>query len=293
MPFGVLFAALMISYIPLPFRAGEVARGVVTSAKTGMPVARVFSTILVEKVLDVLALLFLLGISLPFVELSEELKGSASLLGIAVVAFALVLLALVIRPDIARRVVHAVASRLPARFGPRIEATVDHVLDGLGPLSRPRVATRLGLWSLGTWGVNSITVYLLLLAFNINVSPLAAVVVVVTSNLSMVVPAAPGYVGTFELAVQKVLEILGQPGDVALAFALVYHVVGLAPVAILGVIAAIQQGVGLAAFRSEPPATDEELAVAQVAAHALHTPAQTPTPAAQSATRPATGPRDE
>src|SRR5438105_1483849 len=34
---GLLFSALMISYIPFPFRAGEVARGVVVSAKTGIP----------------------------------------------------------------------------------------------------------------------------------------------------------------------------------------------------------------------------------------------------------------
>src|SRR5436305_936131 len=66
---GLLFSALMISYIPFPFRAGEVARGVVVSAKTGIPAARVFSTILVEKVLDVLTLLLLMGLDLPFVSL--------------------------------------------------------------------------------------------------------------------------------------------------------------------------------------------------------------------------------
>src|SRR5205085_9091020 len=58
---GLLFSGLMISYVPLPFRAGEVARGVVVSARSGIPAARVFSTILVEKVLDVLTLLLLLG----------------------------------------------------------------------------------------------------------------------------------------------------------------------------------------------------------------------------------------
>src|SRR5512146_997244 len=74
---GMLFSCLMISYIPLPFRAGEVARGVVASAKSGVPAARVFSTILLEKVLDVLTLLLLLGISLPFVGLPKAMQGSA------------------------------------------------------------------------------------------------------------------------------------------------------------------------------------------------------------------------
>ena len=48
---SMLFGALMISYVPLPFRAGEVARGVVASTRSGIPAARVFSTIVVEKVL--------------------------------------------------------------------------------------------------------------------------------------------------------------------------------------------------------------------------------------------------
>src|SRR5439155_23398808 len=77
----LLFSALMISYIPFPFRAGEVARGAVVSAKTGIPAARVFSTILVEKVLDVLTLLLMLGLVLPFISLPRELQGSATGLG--------------------------------------------------------------------------------------------------------------------------------------------------------------------------------------------------------------------
>ena len=53
-PFRILFPTLMISYVPLPFRLGEVARGAALSARRGLPAARVFSTIFVEKVLDVL-----------------------------------------------------------------------------------------------------------------------------------------------------------------------------------------------------------------------------------------------
>src|SRR5436190_674270 len=87
-PFRIAFPALMISYVPLPFRLGEVARGVALSARTGIPAARVFSTIFVEKVLDVLALLLLLGVSLPFVDLPNDAssRGSLALVGVVVIA---------------------------------------------------------------------------------------------------------------------------------------------------------------------------------------------------------------
>jgi glycosyltransferase 2 family protein len=253
---GTLFSALMISYIPLPFRAGEVARAVVTRARTGIALPRIFSTIVVEKVLDVLTLLLLLGASLPFVALPDDLRGAAMLVGIAVAVLALVLLALVLRPEWARRVSRFFSRFLPAGLRPRVESMTEGVLQGIAPLSRPAIAVWLGLWSLATWAINGVAVYLMLLAFNISVTPLAAVVIVVVTNLSMVVPAAPGYVGTFEAAVIAVLVILGIDKDQAGSFALFYHVAGLLPVALLGVIAALQQGLGMAVFRGDAEKPD-------------------------------------
>ncbi len=248
-PFGLLFAALMISYIPLPFRMGEVARGIITGSRSGIPIPRVFSTIVVEKVLDVLTLLLFLGISLPFVEVPANMQGPALALGVLVTAGAIFLLVLVLKPGIAHGIARFVGSKLPERFGKRIEQATDEVLQGFAPMSDPPVALKVVLWSLGTWGFNVLTVYLMLLSFNITVSPLAAAVLVVAANLIMVVPAAPGSVGTFELAVITVLEALGQPRGVAQSFALFYHFIGLAPVALLGIISMIQLGVGFGAFR--------------------------------------------
>ncbi len=248
-PQSLLFSALMISYIPLPFRAGEVARGVVASARSGIPAPRVFSTIVVEKVLDILTLLLFLGISLPFVGLPPELRGPAILLGAVVLAMTVVLLALVLKPDLARRLVRLIASRLPARLGPRIETAGDQALQGLTPLSNPPIALKLGFWSLATWASNMAAIYLMMLAFNVVVTPMAAVVLVVVTNLSMAIPSAPGYVGPFEFAVVSVLNLLNVAKVQAQSFALIYHFVGLVPVAVMGVIAAIQQGVGMAAFR--------------------------------------------
>lgn len=248
---GILFSCLMISYIPLPFRAGEVARGVVASARSGVPAARVFSTILLEKVLDVLTLLLLLGISLPFVGLPKQMQGSATALAAVFLVVALGILALVVKPDIARKLAHLVAVRLPARFGERIESITDQALKGLAPLADPAIAVKLGLWSIATWSINAVSVYLMLLAFNVVVTPVAAVTLVVATNLGMAVPSAPGYVGTFELVVSTVLGILGVAPEAAKSFALVYHFIGLVPVAALGVLAAIQQGVGMAAFRAD------------------------------------------
>jgi uncharacterized protein (TIRG00374 family) len=251
-PFRVLFPSLMISYIPLPFRLGEVARAVVAGRRTGMPVARVFSTIVVEKVLDVLTLLLIMGIALPFVNLGEQSQAWLVPVGGAVLAAVLVMLALVFRPDVARRLVGWIAGRLPERIGARLVALVDNVLAGLVPLSRGSTAAKVLGWSVGTWGINVVTVWIMLLAFNLELSIAVAAMLVVVTNLTMAIPAAPGYVGTFEAAVIALLNgALGVSLDASQGFALFYHFVGLVPVALMGVIAAVAQGVNFGALEQD------------------------------------------
>ncbi len=246
-PFRILFPTLMISYVPLPFRLGEVARGAAASARSGIPAARVYSTIFVEKVLDVLTLLLLLSISLPFVELPDtSWRGSLILLGTGVLVLVLAMLFFVLRPELARNVVSFLCRPLPVRFGNRLLQITDNVLEGLAPLAIPSVAMRVGFWSLATWLVNMLTVYLEMLAFNITATPATAAVLVVATNLVMVVPAAPGYVGTFEATVVGVLVAFGQPADTSQAFAIIYHFVGLVPVVVIGVVAVLQQGISFA-----------------------------------------------
>jgi uncharacterized protein (TIRG00374 family) len=265
--FGILFSSLMLSYIPLPFRTGELARGVVASARTGFPPARVFSTILLEKVLDVLSLFLLLGLSLPFIDLPNDSgRGSLALIGVIVLIGVLILLGLILKPDVARSLARFVGARFPQRIGSRIVSAADHALEGLAPLGKPAIALKLGLWSLATWLINAVTVYFMLLAFNIEITPVVAAVLIVGTNLSMAVPAAPGYVGTFEAAVVGVLVALGQPRDVSQSFAIIYHFVGLVPVALIGVIAAIQQGVNFASLRADNPPPSSLLEQQPVAA---------------------------
>jgi uncharacterized protein (TIRG00374 family) len=248
-PFRVLFPSLMISYIPLPFRLGEVARGVVAGRRTGLPVARVFSTIVVEKVLDVLTLLLIMGIALPFVDLKGLSQAWLAPVGGAVLVAVLVMLALVFRPDVARRLVGWVARRLPERIGARVVGLADNVLAGLVPLSKGSTAVKVLGWSLGTWGINVVTVWVMLLAFNLELSVAVAAVLVVVTNLTMAIPAAPGYVGTFEAAVIALLNgVLGVSLDASQGFALFYHFVGLVPVALMGVFAAVAQGVNFGAL---------------------------------------------
>ena len=70
-------------------------------------------------------------------------------------------------------------------------------------------------------------------------APVAAMIVSTVAVLSTAIPAAPGYVGTFELAASGALRALGVNDETALAVAIVAHAVVILATAVGGTVAAI------------------------------------------------------
>src|SRR3954469_9112448 len=118
-----LTSALMIGYLfntVLPLRTGEIVRATVMQVTSGLPVARTLSTILVEKVLDTMALIAMLGLILPFVDLPTGLASGARVAAIVFGAIFVVVLGAALRPDSARLVIGWLLRLAPARFRPAL-----------------------------------------------------------------------------------------------------------------------------------------------------------------------------
>jgi glycosyltransferase 2 family protein len=91
-------------------------------------------------------------------------------------------------------------------------------------------AALLGL-SVALWAVEA-SVYLVVgLATDVHLGLSGALYVVALTNLSALVPAAPGYVGTFDAAVLLALRSLGRP---ALGYLLVLRFVLFVPITVVG-----------------------------------------------------------
>jgi len=60
-----------------------------------------------------------------------------------------------------------------------------------------------------------------------------------------VIPSTPGYVGTFHYLCQIALVMFGVSSSEALSFAVIAHLVGVAPVALVGLICAQHEGVAI------------------------------------------------
>ena len=188
----------------LPARAGDLMRVVLL----GGPRRVVLGSVVAERVLDALALVVTFGV----VVLARGL--SIGPLPYLVAAGGIVL----------------VAGAIVWRLVPRVRAFLGPVLAVTRRLVSAHGAALLAL-SIALWVLEALVYEAVGSAVGIHLGIVGALYVMALTNLSALVPAAPGYVGTFDAAVLLALRSLHQP---ALGYLLVLRFVLFVPITVAG-----------------------------------------------------------
>jgi glycosyltransferase 2 family protein len=246
--FSITNVAYLVNSV-LPLRMGEVARAyLATRADPPVPVLKSASSIIVERLLDLLAVIVLLGLALAAGSLPDELRRAAI---VAVPVVVIGFLSLVFLSS-QRALTHRILAWFLARFprdasAQKLSRWLDHFLDGLTPLTKPRALFLALLWTAVSWGFSTVAGYILMFAFFDQGSWVATCLYIAASSLAIAVPAVPGSLGPFELSILLALGATGygEPRDNAAAFALVVHGVNLGIFAVAGVVGFIQEGISL------------------------------------------------
>ena len=235
---GLLFRTLVIGLMVndlLPARVGELARALLLARNGSVPVGTSLASILVERILDGLALTALLGVSIVMVGADSSLVQLAGAAGVVFVgAFAVIICAAAL-PDLSRRAARALLRPLPSRWEMRLAGFTDAVVDGLRPMARPATAVQVLALSLLAWAVEGSMYVVILAGFQIPGGLAAAFMGAAVANLATLVPSAPGYIGTFDLALQAVLTgVFAAPAAAAAGATLVVHLALVLPVVVAG-----------------------------------------------------------
>jgi uncharacterized protein (TIRG00374 family) len=224
---GALLGAMNIGYSVnnlLPLRIGELVRAYLIGETQRLSTAHALSTIVVERVLDVLTVVLLLVLLLPFIDAPAWATGPALVAGVVFLILGILLATL----SLARRWALDVADwgirLLPDRYQARLHQAAESVMEGFGVLSKPAVLAQGVAWSFASWGSSVLVMFIVQQAFDLGVGLEAAGFVVATTSLAMLVPASPGYIGTFELVAIKGMENVFDVGsNAAASYALVQH----------------------------------------------------------------------
>ncbi len=239
--YGQVFHVQNIGYMLtnlLPLRIGDVARAVLIGNVPPVTIAQGVSTMVVERVLDLLFMAALLPLTLAqFETVPAEIRVVAVNAGIiAIAATFLLILAANQRPR-ASRLARAILDRI--RFLPTDawSRRIDDLLGGLHSLSRWRDALLLLSLSILVWVPVIAAYYWGLLAAHLQPDWAMAGFVVCAAALSIAAPSSPGQVGVYHAGVIAALtQVLAQPEAQSASFAFLYHAMTFILNLLLGII---------------------------------------------------------
>jgi uncharacterized protein (TIRG00374 family) len=238
-PYGPVFEATLLGQCfnnILPARAGEIARIVALHRTAGTSRAETTSTVVVERLYDVLVLLGLLFVFVPWLPHVAWIHAAAVLaivLFAATVASVVVLLRWGEKPFL---VLLRPLTRLGLPFLTleRAEHAAASFVRGAASLRDPRLAAVALVLTAVSWIPLALSTWVLMIGFHLGLSVLAGLLVTIATGLSLVLPSSPGAVGVFEAAALVGLKAYGIDKADALSFAIVLHAVNFLPYVLAG-----------------------------------------------------------
>lgn len=228
----------------LPLRLGDFARAYMTTRlDEPVPAFATMSTIVIERLLDLLALVAMIGLMLVLLDVPLAVTQAGVFVAFAALSGGIVLAVLAARPAIAFWILKHVLRRMPVLERFSLEERLQHFIDGIKPMAVPHVAVGALFWSGVSW-LGSLSAGYVLLFFLFDEPTFAATVsLIVLATMSVALPAVPGNLGPFEGAVVGGLWIGGMitsaspPENApAVATGVVLHALTLGLYSILGII---------------------------------------------------------
>jgi len=245
-PTRTMFPVTCIGYMGnniYPARAGEVLRAVILKRREGVPISASLATIIVERIFDGVVMLGFVFVNLP--ELAKVATADSGFVGniqdFALIGTGLFIGALIVFilaamfPQVTAKIGQWFIDRiLHKRFREQTSDVMLKFLDGLASLRSPVNVLMVFITSILIWLLETVKYWFVMHAFTFEVSFFALMLLNGVANLATTIPAAPGYIGTWEAVTKAVLVAYEVPGAEALGYAVVLHVALWLPITALG-----------------------------------------------------------
>jgi glycosyltransferase 2 family protein len=235
----------------LPLRAGEPARAyIVSRSEPAVSTVEALSTVLIARLVDMIAVVLMLGLVLPALDVPDLVKaGGYSILGLVAIAMSVLFAGAYARAWLLR-IVSAILTRfLPSRLAGRLIGWIDDFLGGLSVLRSARRFFWMSVTTAALWGTYVLFYHLVLMAFW-SQPPLAwSVLATCAAALSMTLPSSPGFVGVFHAAIAFAMAPY-LTTDLALAYAIVLHGTEIVCHLIFGIYSLAATGLSLGKIRA-------------------------------------------
>lgn len=227
---------------------GEFARAVLAGERVKAPASALLASVAVERIFDFLTvLLIVLAVLLPVGRMSPDIQTASYVVG----AFCAGLLAAVVLflfwTEGCLRFAERVLSLVSTRLSAGVLALLRAASSGLGAIAAPRLFVPIFLLSILQWLLIIATMICSLKAVGAPVVLAGIVSALLWNVIGLTLPAAPGHVGTVQLAFILGLSPFGITHADAFAGSVVYNFLTVVPTVILGLSGLRRAGLALRA----------------------------------------------
>lgn len=228
----------------LPFRMGEVARSLL-AIRGGVPVITSATSIIVERLVDMLVVVLLIAVSVTqLTDTPAEVTQTATFFGILAVIGFVTLLILARIPDTTHRILDTILNWIPILKHLPLKTMLDHVLEGLQPLTQFRTLLFTLAWTAIAWSCSLAVSYILHLALGIETNYVVSVSLgIALASLSLALPVSVAALGPFEAAIVLTGQLVGMDPINAVSLGFLLHGMSVLGYAVWGVIGLLALGV--------------------------------------------------
>ncbi len=252
----MLNVAMLINQLPL--RAGEVARSELVT-RSGVSIVTAVTSILVERLLDVLLVVIWLSLALTQLpDVPPEMSNAALLFGAAGVVAMILLLVFARRPELPRSILKFLEGILPVLKRLPLNSLMESVLEGIKPMAHWRGAAHAIGWTVISWTLSLCTFYCLARAIGADEHLFLMTVLSITlASFAIAIPVSVASIGPFEGAVRLSGDALGLSAALSLPLGFLFHGITVLGYAIWGTIGLVALGVSLSdVMKSSAPTED-------------------------------------
>ena len=226
--------------------AGEIARAIVANRRLNVPASALLASIAVERIFDFLMLLLIaLTVLVPVGRMSPDMLVASYVIGALAVVILGVAGAFTVWTEGCLKAVEWMLAPLRAGVREGILRQIRAGTGGLHSIARPELFLPIVLLSLLQWLMVLGCVALSIASVDVSVSIACATSVLVLNVIGLTLPAAPGQVGTVQLAFTVALAPFGVAHADAFAASVIYTICMIATAVAFGLPSLHQSGMKL------------------------------------------------
>src|SRR5437870_1612413 len=175
--FRHLFSSMIIGYMAnnvLPARMGEVVRMYLLERSAGISKSMSAATIVLERIIDALVLLTIVGTLSVFLPSTPLIRRSSLVAGVTLAAVGIALLCMAFKGESAARQTARIVGAMSQKLGYRAQQVVKSFSQGLGVLRSIKQTLLVLLLTLTIWTVDATAVTMVIRSLNLSLPWIAA-----------------------------------------------------------------------------------------------------------------------